>query len=311
MKLSAKCMLLSVSAVSLPAMAQEQGATFENFLLSSPSIVSPSQYYQVTGGRFEALAGVLNGTTKSKPAGTEFDSTGQLLGAGYAQALSSQLVLGADVTYAASKTDFGTGDIEFNNTTIAPKVAFAISPLFSLGASIDINSGKSEGGGSSDSFSYNTFKVGGTLHQDLWEATLALQTANKDDEDTNARSPQTITVHGRYKIMPVLTLGALFEQADHAGVQASGELPEAETETSYAVILESAISDNSRVEVAFRSTANSGGTDGDDATNIFLSGGFDLAPNFELGGQVGFNTSDSESSETSFNTFALTLSMVN
>jgi long-subunit fatty acid transport protein len=246
---------------------------------------------------------------EDKATGGESDSDGQLLGAGYAQALSSQLVLGADVRYASAKTDFGTGDLESTNTEIKPTVAFTLSPIFTLGASINVVSGKADSPAGDDSFNYNTFTVGGTLHQDLWEATLALTTANEDDEDWNASSPQTISIHGRYKVMPVLTLGARFDQADYHGIEPAGTT--LETESSWALILESAVSDNSRVEVAFLSTSNSGGADGDDETEFFLSGGFDLAPNMELGGQIRYLTGESDASETSGNTFALTLSMIN
>jgi hypothetical protein len=312
MKLSAKCMLLSVSAMSLPAVAQEQGASFENFLLSSPSIVSPSQYYQVKGGRFEALVGLRSGTFESKGAGgTEVDLSGQALGAGYAQALSSQLVLGADVTYDTAKFEVGGTTSENTSTEITPTVAFSISPLFSLGASININSSEEDDGTDTESYSYNTFTVGGTLHQDLWEASIAYTTANEDDEKLGARSPSELTLHGRYKLMPVLALGLRYDQIDHAGVQASGETPEAETESSFGLVLESAVSDNSRVEVAFLSTSNSGGEDGSDTTRIFLSGGFDLAANLELGGQIIFDSGDSDTDKFSLNTYALTLSMVN
>jgi len=310
MKLSAKCILLSASAISLPALAQEEGAGFENFLLSSPSIVSPSQYYQVKGGRFEALAGLLSGTFETKPATTDTDVSGQTLAAGYAQALSSQLVLAADVYFDQSTSDFGGIDIESSETEIAPKVAFSISPIFSLGAAINIFSGEDESiTGTSESYSYNTFTVGGTLHQDAWEATLALTTANKDDEKASANSAQSISLHGRYKIMPVLALGVLFEQADYPGIEQTGEA--LETESTYGVVLESAISDNSRVEVAFKSVANSSGDDGSDATLIFLGGGFNLAPNLELGGQLQFLSGESDTSTASFNGYALTLSMVN
>jgi hypothetical protein len=312
MKLSAKCMLLSVSAVSLPAMAQEQGASFENFLLSSPSIVSPSQYYQVKGGRFEALVGMRSGTYETKgTGGVEADLSGQALGAGYAQALSSQLVLAADVSYNTTKVEVSGTSAEGNDTEIRPTVAFSISPLFSLGASININSGEDDDGTDTESYSYTTFTLGGTLRQDLWEASVAYTTANEDDEKTSARSASELSLHGRYKIMPVLALGLRYDQIDHAGVQASGETPEAETESSFGVVLESAISDNSRVEVAFLSTSNLDGEDGNDATRIFLSGGFDLAPNLELGGQIFFDSADSDTDKVSRNTYALTLSMVN
>jgi hypothetical protein len=312
MKLSAKCMLLSVSAMSLPALAQEQGASFENFLLSSPSIVSPSQYYQVKGGRFEALVGLKSGTYESKGAGgTEFDLNGQALGAGYAQALSSQLVLGADVYYNTFKLEVDGSSQENKATEIRPTVAFSISPLFSLGASININSGEDDNGTDTESFSYNTFKLGGTLHQDLWEASVVYTTANEDDEKFSARSPSELTVHGRYKFMPVLALGFRYDQIDHAGVQASGEAPKDETESSFGVVLESAVSDASRVEVAFQSTSNLSGEDGNDATRIFLSGGFDLAANMELGAQIIFDSADSDTDKFSLNTYALTLSMMN
>ncbi len=309
MKLAAKSILLSLSAVSMPALAQEQEAGFENFLLYSPSIVSPSQHYQVKGGHFEALAGLTNGTIKDKASGDSWDSKGQVLGAGYAQALSNQLVLGADVRYIGSKTTLDNGDYENSVTEIRPSVAFGLSPIFSLGAGVNVLSGKSDSPTGDDSYSANTFIVGGTLHQDMWEASLALTTANDDEDNFAASSPQTITLHGRYKLMPVLALGASFEQADYPGIEPAGST--LETETRYSVILESAVSDNSRVEIAFLSTSNSDGTDGDDATEIFLGGGFDLAPNFELGAQARLFSTASDDTESSGNILALTLSMAN
>ncbi len=311
MKLSAKCVLLSASAVAMPALAQEQGAAFENFLLSSPSIISPSQYYQVKGGRFEALAGIVNGTADSKPATSEADISGQNLAAGYAQALSSQLVLGADVHYVSSTLENGGAEFTGTETEIKPTVAFSLNPMFSLGASINIISGEDEAPApiGSDSYSYNTFTVGATVHQDLWEASLALTTSNEDEDKPNANSAQTISLHGRYKIMPVLALGLVYDQADYGGIE--GPTQTLETETTYGVILESAVSDNSRVEVAFLSVGNEDGDEGADSTQIFLSGGFDLAPAMELGGQLVFSSGESDTSEFSFNSYALTLSMHN
>ncbi|HYX35691.1 MAG TPA: hypothetical protein VE954_21555 [Oligoflexus sp.] len=309
MKLSAKCVLLSASAVAMPALAQEQGAAFENFLLSSPSIVSPSQYYQVKGGRFEALAGLVNGTADSKPATSEADISGQNLAAGYAQALSSQLVLGADVHYVTSELENAGAEFTGSETEIKPTVAFSLNPMFSLGASINIISGEDEAPAGSESYSYNTFTVGATVHQDLWEASLALTTSNEDEDKPNANAAQTISLHGRYKIMPVLALGLVFDQADYGGIE--GPTQTLETETTYGVILESAVSDNSRVEVAFLSVGNESGNEDSDATQIFLSGGFDLAPAMELGGQLAFSSGESDTSEYSFNSYALTLSMHN
>jgi hypothetical protein len=310
MKISTKCMLLWVSAISLPALAQDEASGFDNFLLSSPSIVSPSQYYQVKAGRFEALAGVLSGTFETKPVTTDIDFSSQTLTAGYAQALSNQIVLGADARFVNNSVDFGGSESESSDTEITPKLAFSISPIFSLGASINIHSGDEEPiVGSTESYSYNTFTVGGTLHQDAWETTLTLTTANKDDEKASANSAQTISLHGRYKIMPVLALGVLFEEADYPGIEQTGEI--LEKEASYSVILESAISDNSRVEVAFKSITHNLGENGSDATLIFLGGGFNLAPKFELGGQLQFISGESDSSRSSLNGYALTLVWVN
>jgi hypothetical protein len=306
MKLSAKCMLLTISTVSLPALAQSEEAGFENFLLSSPSIVSPSQHYQVKAGRFEALAGLRDGTYESKPNGPEFDTGGQNLGIGYHQALG-QLVLGAEILYDTNTQEGNGADLEGNSTAILPSVAFAISPIFSLGARINIVSGEDDTLNGSVSYNYNTFTVGGTLHQDAWEATLAFTTANEDDDKESANIPQTITVHGRYKILPVLALGLRYDQADYPGIEQPAN--PLETETSYSVILESAVSDNARVEVAFISTSNTQGADGDDMTEIFLSGGFDLAPNMELGAQIQFASSDSDIDKSNLNTYALTFAM--
>lgn len=309
MKLSAKSMLLSVSAVSMPALAQETGAGFENFLLNSPSIVSPSQYYQVTGGRFEALAGLLNGSFDTKPAGTSADISGNALGAGYAQALNNQLVLGADVNYFSRKLEGSGFEFEDTETHIKPTVAFALSPIFSLGAAINIVSGSNDTPTDDESYSYNTFTVGGTLHQDMWEASLALTTKNKDDEKDDANVPQTLSLHGRYKVLPVLALGVRYDQADYPGIERTGETME--TETSYGVIVESAFNEQSRVEVAFMSFANDGGEDGSDATRIFLSGGYDLAPNMELGAQIDMYSGESDTSEISLNQYALTFTSRN
>jgi hypothetical protein len=308
MKLSAKCMLLTISTVSLPALAQSEEAGFENFLLSSPSIVSPSQHYQVKAGRFEALAGLSDGTFKVKQAGTETESDidGQSLAVAYYQGLG-QMVLGADLHYSTSKQKGGGIEFDDNETVIRPSLAYGISPIFSLGASINIHSGEDDYVTGSESYSYNTFTIGGTLHQDLWEASVALTTANEDDKKASANSAQTITVHGRYKVLPVLALGLRFDQADFPGIEQANQ--SLETESSYAVILESAVSDNSRVEVAFRSVSNVSGIDGSDLTQIFLSGGFDLNPNLELGAQLQFISGESDATESNANAYALTLAM--
>ncbi len=297
---SFKWLLLSVSAISLPAFAEEQG--FDNFLLSSPSIMSPSQYYQVKGGRFEALLATGSSSFESKPSGVTNDSTNQALEAGYAQGLmNNQLVIGADISFDTLTQD----DDKDTETTLKPTVAFNVTPLLSLGAALNVVSGKSEAAGSSESMSYNTFTIGATLHQDAWEGSVAVTTENKDDKKSQNNSPQVLSVHGRYKLMPVLSLGLKLDQTDHGALAAAGQT--AETESAYSLILESGFSDEFGIEVAFQSASNVSGIKDTNSTLIFLGGQYKLASNLSIGAQINLITLENDAFDASSNQFAVTL----
>lgn len=303
MKRPVSLLLLSLASVSLPAFAEEHD--FENFLLSSPSIISPSQFYQVKGGRFEAQAGILNGSLESKdPTDGDADISGNILGVGYAQALNQQLVLAADVDYLSRKVESDGSKYETTETVIRPTVSFSVSPMFSLGASVNIKSDKAEDDTDSESVSYTTFNLGATVHQDAFEASLALTTKNSDDEKPAADSPQIIRLHGRYKVLPVLALGVRFDQSDYPGIEPAGVT--LETETSYGLILESAFNELASVEVAFLSTSNKFGRKGQDETDIHLGGAYKIASNIELGGRVNLKSVESDDVKYTINSFSLT-----
>ncbi|RZA10356.1 MAG: hypothetical protein EOP10_34920, partial [Proteobacteria bacterium] len=104
--------------------AQEAAETgFNNFLLASPSIVSPSQNYQVKQGRFEGMLGLSNTKAEGKNDGPEIEAkeTGLALGGFYA--LNPMIVLGIDLRYA-------TGDVEgadYNSTELTPAIAWNVT----------------------------------------------------------------------------------------------------------------------------------------------------------------------------------------
>lgn len=269
--------------------SQEGGAAFNNFLLRSPSIISPSQNYQVKKGRFEADLGLLNGSVDPKAAGAdEVDVKGTELGVAAYYSPSAFYVVGADINYETTEAD----DLKSNSTEITPAVTLNFTPMFSLGIAAHLVSGSDDipGGGDEDT-SFNYFTVGGTLHEGPWEGSLVFSSENKDDNKPQNNSAQTFGIHGRYRIVPTMALGLSFIQKDTSSLVAGAN---AKDETALGLHLESQFTDTFAMEFGFISTANTDGADGDDGSEFLALGQFELSPSLEVGGRLSYLTSSSD-----------------
>lgn len=298
-KLSNNLLNVAVAAAGVftaSAVHAEEGA-FNNFLLRSPSIISPSQNYQVKAGRFEGYLGALTGTFEPKAAGAKnVDISGTEIGAAAQYAVSPMAVIGVDVDYLNTKVD----DTKANSTEISPAVALTLTPLFSLGLGAHLVSGTVDSGvaGANDeNTSFNYFTVGATLHQDLWEATLVYNTKNKDDNKPQNNSPSRFGIHGRYRLMPALALGLSFRQSDTSALAPSGA--NVEDETQLGLHVESQFSEVFSGDFAFLSTSNTDGAKGDDSSELVALLQFKVNPTMEIGGRLSYLTSSSDVADAS------------
>jgi len=267
--------------------------TFNNFLLRSPSIVSPSQNYQVTQGRFEGYIGSVNGSVDPKAANLDdIDTNGTEIGVAGHYAVSPMAVIGIDVDYENKKS----GEEKSNTTEISPSVAFTLTPIFSLGLAAHLVSGTEDvpTGGDRDT-SFNTFSIGATMHQDLWEATLAFNTESKDDNKPQNNSAQSFVLHGRYRVMPAMALGLSVFQRDTSSIAPS--LVKAEDETGFGLHLESQFTDMLTGEFAFLSTTDVDGTSGDDQSEFVAMAQYQVNPTMEIGGRLSYLTSSGDSAD--------------
>ena len=302
------CLIFGLGLLSKSAFAEEQN--FENFLLKSHSIVSPSQYYQVKGGRFEGLASSLSGSLKDKgPSVGSVNLSGYEVAAGVAQGvINNQLVVAAEVDTNRSSAKFGTATNRVTTTEIKPAVALSIASMVSVGAAIlFVNDEEKLTGADAVTTSFNVFTLGATAHLDAWEASFAVTTENKDDVKTQANSPQTLALHGRYKFNPALTLGGVYSQRDFAHLAPPRST--AEAEANYGLVLESALADHAAVEVAFISTNNRLGLKDDAATTIDLKGFYKVNPSLQVGAWLVNFSSSSDAVELQLNKFGLLASV--
>lgn len=285
--------VLAAAAVFTSAGAFAQEATFNNFLLRSPSIVSPSQNYQVKQGRFEGYLGSVNGTIDPKTEGVgDIDVNGFEAGVGAQYAVSPMAVIGVEVDYLNTDAD----DADSTATEISPTVAFTLTPMFSLGLGAHLVSGSEDipGGGNSDT-SFNYFTVGATLHQDLWEATLVFNTENKDDNKPQNNSAQSFGLHGRYRLNPALALGLSFFQRDTSSLAPSAV--KAEDETALGFHLESRFTEQVSAEFAFITTTDTDGASGDDQSEFVAMGQYLLNPGMEIGARLSYLTSSGSAAD--------------
>lgn len=287
--------LVAVGVFSASAVYAEEGA-FNNFLLRSPSIISPSQNYQVKQGRFEGYLGAVNGSIDPKLTGTsKLDVSGTEVGVAALYAVSPMAVIGVDVDYFNSKVE----DFKSNSTEISPTVDLTLTPIFSLGLGAHLVSGTQDnavGSGNTDK-SFNYFTVGATLHQDLWEASLVFNSENKDDSKPQNNSAQSFGVHGRYRLNPALALGLSFFQRDTSSLAPA--TVKAKDDTAFGLHVESAFSEVLSTEFAFLATSNVDGASGDDSSEFIAMLQYKASPSLEIGGRLSYFTSSGDTADTS------------
>jgi hypothetical protein len=288
-----KSILTGTALCAGTATAQTPAAGFDNFLLRSPSIVSPSQHYQVPRGRFEADLGVINGDVDAKAPGASDGSVNGLEAAvGGFYSPDPVAVIGLTVDYRNTEAN----SLDATSTEITPSVAFIPGPSWSLGLSAHLVSGSEDqaGGGNSDT-DFNYFTAGATLHEGLWEGTLVFSSENKDDNKPQNNSPQSFGIHGRYRIVPAMALGLSFFQKDTSGLAAGTN---AKDETAFGLHLESTFTDLITGEFAFISTADTDGASGNDESEFLALGQYRVTPTIKVGGRLSYLTSSNSTADS-------------
>ncbi|MBC7658965.1 MAG: porin [Chitinophagaceae bacterium] len=286
--------VVCLGLLSAKGFAQE--APFNNLLLLSPQIISPSQTYQVTkAGRFEGYLGLLNG--KIKPKGTanggDTDVTGTDVGIDAYYAVNPMATVGVKLDYANGKAS----SLKNDSTEITPSVAVNLTEIFALGVSAHLVSGSADlPGGRNENTSFNYYTLGATMHQGLWEATLAFSSKNKDDNKPQNSIAQSWGLHGRYKLMPNLALGLSLYQKDNSAL--SSGTAHAKDETGFGLHLESQFTDVFAGEFAFLSSADVDGASGDNGAEFLALGSWKVTPNMNLGARLSYATTSSNIADT-------------
>lgn len=291
-----KLALAAVGVFSASAVHAAEGP-FNNFLLRSPSIISPSQNYQVQQGRFEGYLGAVNGSIDPKaPATSNLDVSGTEIAAAALYALNPMAVIGIDIDYLNSKFESDKA----NSTEISPSVALTLTPIFSLGLEAHLVSGTQDNPapatGDSDT-SFNYFTIGATLHQDLWEATLVFNTENKDDKKPQNNSAQKWGIHGRYRLMPALALGLSFFQSDTSNLAPANV--KTEDETAFGLHVESQFTDLLSGEFAFLATSDVDGASGDDQSEFIAMVQYKVNPGMDIGARLSYLTVSGDTYDSS------------
>lgn len=284
---------LLCSGFLLGSNVYSQEAGFNNFLLRSPSIVSPSQNYQVKKGRFEADLGLIAGNYDPKaPGADEEDTDGFEAGVGVFYSPSAFYVLGLDIAHASSET----GDLEGESTEITPAGSFNVTPMLSLGVAAHLVSGNVDvAGGGDEDVDFNYFTVGATLHEGPWEGTLVFSSENEDDDKPQNNSAQAFGIHGRYRFLPTLAAGLSFFQKDTSSLVTGAD---AEDETAFGLHLESRFTEVLTMEFAFIATADVDGASGDDQSELVALGQYALSPTMEIGGRLSYLTSSGDTADS-------------
>lgn len=281
-----------VSAVATPAFAED--GSFHNVLLESPSIVSPSQIYQVQPkGLVEASIGIQDGTIDPKAEGLENeDSKSTILAVGGAFVPAEDWVLNLDVRNEENKT----GDNKFTGTEFRPTVAYTFNKIVTLGISQNFYQAKFKIPSLefSKSYSASTTTIGATYHQNDCEATLAFSTKHEDKDGLNL--PQELNAHARHRFNTALALGLSFEQKDYKGIASEGE--SAKAENRIGIHAETKVADNFGMEFAFLSTTNVGGEKSNDGSEFVILGAAEIAPRLEVGGRLSYATEAGDTEET-------------
>ncbi len=281
MKLYVSCGLLSLALA--PQVLASEGSGFDNYLLKSPSIVSPSQLYQVTKTRAEAGLLLLSGSVEFETlAGKQkTDISGTDLRLGVALPVGGELaVVALDLAQTSEEFEIGGVSLESTELDIAPAASFKLTPNLSLGVKANIVSGEEDSlvDETTEDVGYNYYTLGATFQLNQLEASLSYATENKDEEHDYNNSPATINIHGRYRISPEFALGVRYQQ------EAYSKLSDEDADSTKFYLIGEAYLESLVLEVYFASVSGFEGAKDVDGTEFGAIGQFHLASNLQIGG---------------------------
>jgi hypothetical protein len=287
-----------LSLVLAPSLLASEGNGFDNYLLSSPSIISPSQLYQVKKTRGEATLLLLSGSfeTKALGADSKVDVSGTGLGLGLALPLAGGRIVGAlDITQVTQKNEGegGEGD-KSSELDLAPAISFSVTPNLSVGVKASIVSGQEkEEATEAEDVGYNYVTVGATFHVNQFEASFAYANENKDEKHPQNNRPSTLNLHGRYRLVPEIAAGVRYEQEKYSSLNNNVE----DADSLYLIV--EAYLEGVTAEASFGSLSSFGGAKDSDATSLGLIAQFHLSSAVQVGGTLGYLTLNSDTVEYS------------
>jgi len=277
-------------------LAQAEDLAFHNILTVSRSIISPSQYYQMKEGiLIEAAAATVDGSldVRSNTFAAERDIKGSELNGGAFLAINPSLVFGV----TSSQTNLhvkATGKVE--ERSVNPSVAYSPIAALTLGAQINLLRGENKPQTTPTIHrKTNNFAFGMTAHEETWEATAVLSTAKKDEDNAFNSLPQTIGLHGRYRVFEPVTLGLTYEQSDYTAV--TPDSVDSKDQSHVGVHVEAAMSENFSLELDYTATHNESGVNKRTENETVILWQFLINPTLEGGAKLTYNTLSAPNTE--------------
>ncbi len=210
--------------------------TFNNHL-HSKVMISPAQLYQVPAGKTDVSLDFITGDAELKTTADKATDTvtGTALNiTGIYTTPNLPIKAGLDFKYLSgtneTKTTLGTEKNDKSTMTIAPTVIYSAMDMVHVAARYVIinNTVESDATGAKTLKSdYGIFNPAVVVAQQGWEAGLnftnAVNEKGEGETDLDVQVPATITVHGRYAVMPELALGAAIEQKSWSNIDTEAE----------------------------------------------------------------------------------------
>ncbi len=269
---------------------------FHNFLSVSPSIVAPSQYYQVKEDiRAEGFLSLVNGTLhyKDQRVSRDVDLAGHEESASGFVNLGGGLLVGVETLF--ENRDYKDTEKHYN-TTITPSLTYSILPNLSLGFAEEFSHQvvNAEGGKSSKG-QYHSFNFGVTAHEGNWEATAYGETENKDEDTPQNEHPGIYGVHGRYRFAQELVGGLSYQQSTYSDLH--DPLFDLKDESRIGLHVESVTSESFALEIDYFNFQNQAGVSGQRANLFSLGAQALVSVNIEAGARLDIFSVDSKAIE--------------
>lgn len=203
-----------------------EGQTFNNNL-HSKILVSPAQLYQVKGARTDLSVGFDSGSSEAKTDAVKatVDSNGSNFNAAGIYSMTDVGVkAGLDVKYGMQTVEpKGSDKFDTTSTQIAP-VALYSWDMITVAAKYNFiteTAEKTTSAGKDLDTTYAIFTPAVLVSQGAWEAGLVYTSpVNKVEADElPAQEAATVTVHGRYAVMPELKVGGSVAQVNWNAIE--------------------------------------------------------------------------------------------